>query len=76
MKPFLVTTSRFSSEGLPVFTVDNLDKEQQAFVNGCLKSWTDALANGHIKEAANFASVMYRNSNDFAGSMMTAEDPL
>lgn len=71
MRPFYRFTTNFNGH-IPVFDTSGLDDKQLNFLNGCVKVWD----NPDFKDKGfNLASVFWRNNKDFAGTIVTVDDP-
>ena len=69
MKPFMITTTEFQN-GQPRFILKGLSFGQRRFVEGCVKAFREQTI-----PDANLSVIYWKNSEDFAGMMLPAEDP-
>jgi hypothetical protein len=71
-KHFVVTTSKFSKNGLPVFNTARLTLRQKRFVSKSIKSF---IYNPDMLDStANYAYISYFTDEDFDGGMLRATD--
>lgn len=68
MKPFYVSTTKFSKDGLPIFNRKGLSLSQKRFIDGCLKTFKDGINGGHLPSKGRRMSIIYwLHEEDFVG---------